>query len=142
MPIITTRDSAEAYITYIAKNWDAQVCDEYTRIFTPYQYLDNSKVEVFIDYRDGQYFVNDAGDAVGACWTHGLDVTEAPWDEIVQNIIKTLGVSFDAGIIEKAATRETIGEAMFEVISAVQAVIGLCYCRGLVGRANGVASTS
>ena len=139
MPQLTTRESAEAYITYIAKNWDAQVCEDYTRIFTPYLYLDNSKVEVFIDYRDGMYYVNDAGDAVGACWSNALDVTEAPWDKIVENIIKTLGVSFDAGIIEKSATRETLGEAMFDVISAVQAITGLCYCRGLVSSANGVA---
>ena len=139
MPQLTTRDSAEAYLTYIAKHWDAQVCDEYSRIFTPYQYLDNSKVEVFVDYRDGMYFVNDAGDAVGACWSHGVDVTEAPWDKIVENIIKTLEVSFDAGIIEKGCTRETLGEAMFDVISAVQAVTGLCYCKSLIGSANGVA---
>lgn len=136
---LTTRESAEAYLTYIAKHWDAQVCDDYTRVFTPYQYLDNSKVEVFVDYRDGQYFVNDAGDAVGACWQHGLDVTEPPWDKIVENIVKTLGVSFDAGIIEKSATKETLGEAMFDVISAVQAITGLCYCRSLVGNPNGVA---
>ena len=139
MPTLTTRETCEAYITYIAKKWDAQVTEEYTRVFTPYTYLDNSLVEVFIDYRDGQYFVNDAGDAVGACWTHGLDVTEPPWEGIVQSIIKTLDVSFDAGILERGCTRETLGEAMFDVISAVQAVTGLCYCRGLVGSTNGVA---
>lgn len=137
MPL-TKRETAEAYLSYIAKNWDAQVTEEYTRVFTPYTYLDNSKVEVFIDYRDGQYFVNDAGDAVGACWTNGIDVTEPPWDSIVQNIIKTLHVSFDAGIIEQAATKETLGEAMFDVISAIHAVTGLCYCRGLVGQPHGI----
>jgi Domain of unknown function DUF1828 len=97
-------------------------------IVTPYLYPDHDNIEVFVRDKGDHVFVSDLGETLRYLDTNGMDIMSTPnLLFAAKRIAEGFGASIREGVLVKDGPPETVGQLIFDVLSAVKAVSSLVY---------------
>ena len=121
--------AVDAYLSAIREGFDCSVSPNGRLcVVTPYLYPDHDNIEVFIRDKGDRVFVSDLGETLRYLDTNDMDVTGTPKLLFAaRRIADGFGVSIHEGVLVKECQAETVGQTIFDVLSAVKSVASLVY---------------
>ncbi len=97
-------------------------------VVTPYLYPDHDNIEVFVRPKEDRVFVSDLGETLRYLDTNGMDIMSTPnLLFAARRIAGGFGVEIREGILVKDGPPAAVGQLVFDVVSAAQAVASLLY---------------
>jgi hypothetical protein len=97
-------------------------------IQTPYLYADHDNIELFLRQHPNRVVVSDLGETLKRLDTVGMDVSRSSDLYHLMNKIATgFGVGIQSGVLVKDGPPEQVGQMLFDVLLACQAVGDLIY---------------
>jgi hypothetical protein len=127
--MMTCEKAVAAYLATLQSGFDCKTQPSgRLAVLTPYHYPDHDNIEVFIRDKGDRVAVSDLGETLRYLDTNGMDVMSTQNALFAaRRIAEGFGVEVRDGVLVKDGPAESVGQILFDVLSAVKALGSLVY---------------